>query len=402
MRTHPPPTVSFGGQQKPPGSALQTWFPRSVKDFIVSMNRKVMIAAVAALSSLALAACGSEGPSSSATGNGGSATSAPAQLSGTLAGSGATSQAAAQTAWIAKYATIQPNVKVSYGGGGSGQGQSDFKSGAVSFAGSDAVLTDADMKAGNFGQCTSSSNALNLPVYISPIAIVFHLDGVTDLNLDAPTTAKIFSGKITTWNDPAIKALNPSANLPSSPISVVHRADKSGTTENFTDTLHVTAPDIWTEAGSQTWPTAFAGESANGTSGVVTAVKNGAGTIGYADESQAKDLSIAKFGTSGNFVGPTAEAAAQVVEASPQMPNRPAKDVSLQLDRKASGYPFVLVSYLLACEEYKDSNTAALVKSYLGYVSSSEGQQVAQQNAGSAPLPSALATKVKDAIDSIK
>lgn len=367
----------------------------------MSMNRKVMIAAVAALSSLALAACGSEGPSSSSTAAG-SGSSAQAQLTGTLAGSGATSQSAAQTAWMAKFATVQPNLKVSYGGGGSGQGQSDFKSGAVAFAGSDAVLVDADMKAGNFGQCTSSSNALNLPVYISPIAIVFHIDGVTDLNLDAETTAKIFAGKITTWNDPAIKALNTSANLPSTAISVVHRSDKSGTTENFTDTLHATAPDVWTQAGSQTWPSDYAGESANGTSGVVTSVQNGTGTIGYADESQAKSLSTAKFGSAGNFVGPTADAAAKIVDVAQTLPNRPAKDVSLNLDRTASGYPFVLVSYLLACEEYKDSNTAAMAKAYLGYVTSTEGQQVAQQNAGSAPLPSALATKVQASIASIK
>ncbi|MFT8395821.1 phosphate ABC transporter substrate-binding protein PstS [Propionibacterium sp.] len=364
------------------------------------MNRKVIIAAVAALSSLALAACGSEGPSNSAPA--GSGSSAQAQLTGTLAGSGATSQAAAQTAWMAKFATVQPNMKVSYGGGGSGQGQSDFKSGADAFAGSDAVLTDADMKAGSFGNCTSSSNALNLPVYISPIAIVFHVDGVTDLDLDAATTAKIFAGQITTWNDPAIKALNQSANLPSTSITVVHRSDKSGTTENFTDTLHATAPDVWTEAGSQTWPTSFAGESANGTSGIVTSVKNGNGTIGYADESQVQGLSTAKFGTSGNFVGPTAEAAAQIVEASATMPNRPEHDVSLQLDRTAAGYPFVLVSYLITCEQYKDSNMAAMVKAYVGYVASSEGQQVAQQNAGSAPLPSSLATKVQASVNSIK
>ncbi len=388
------------GSRSPQGSALQTRFPRNVKDFIVPMNRKVMIAAVAALSSLALAACGSEGPSSSTAAGTGASTQA--QLTGTLAGSGATSQSAAQTAWMAKFATVQPNMKVSYGGGGSGQGQSDFKSGAVAFAGSDAVLTDDDMKAGNFGQCTSTSNALNLPVYISPIAIVFHVDGVTDLNLDAATTAKIFSGQITTWDDPAIKALNTSANLPSTPISVVHRADKSGTTENFTDTLHVTAPDVWTQAGSQSWPANYAGESANGTSGVVSSVQNGTGTIGYADESQAKDLSTAKFGTAGNFVGPTADAAVKVVDASQTLPNRPASDLSLSLDRKASGYPFVLVSYLLACEQYKDSNTAAMAKAYLGYVASTEGQQVAQQNAGSAPLPSSLATKVQASITSIK
>ena len=132
------------------------------------------------------------------------------------------------------------------------------------------------------------------------------------------------------------------------------------------------------------------------------AVQNGTGTIGYADESQAKSLSTAKFGSAGSFVGPTVDAAVKIVDASQPLPNRPANDLSLSLDRNASGYPFVLVSYLVACEQYKDSNTADMTKAYLGYVASTEGQQVAQQNAGSRPPPTSLASKVQPSLPSFK
>ena len=113
------------------------------------------------------------------------------------------------------------------------------------FAGSDARLKDDEL-ASTFAGCAAGTKAIDLPVYISPIAIVYNVDGVDDLNLDAATIAGIFSGTITTWNDPAIAALNPDATLPSAPITVVHRSDDSGTTKNFTDYLAQNAPTVWT------------------------------------------------------------------------------------------------------------------------------------------------------------
>ena len=359
----------------------------------VSLKSKILVATLAA-GMLGLSACSSEGPSSAASSSG--------SLSGEIVGSGATSQESAQTTWRSAFTKKQPGIKVSYNGGGSGKGASDFTSGAVAFAGSDDALSLDTMKAGAFAGCASTSNALNLPIYVSPIAMVFNVDGVKNLNLDATTAASIFSGKITTWNDPAIAALNSGASLPATPITVVHRSDKSGTTENFTDTLAQNAPSVWTQKASQTWPTSYTGESAEGTSGVVAAVKNGTGTIGYADMSQASGLSVASFGKDGNYVQPTADEAAKVVSASPARTGGPSNDQAIALDRTQAGYPFVLVSYAVVCEQYKDSSTANLVKSYLSYVVSSEGQADAQKSAGSAPLASALSTKVQGSIDSIK
>ncbi len=164
--------------------------------------------------------------------------------------------------------------------------------GAVDFAGSDAALKDEEL-AGAEKRCGGADNLIELPAYVSPIAVIYNLDGVDNLQLSPATVAGIFLGKITKWNDAAIAADNPDATLPDTAIVPVHRSDESGTTENFTDYLNKTAGDVWTAEASGEWPTK-GGEAADGTSGVVAAVKNGTGTIGYADASQAGELGKAR------------------------------------------------------------------------------------------------------------
>jgi len=163
------------------------------------------------------------------------------------------------------------------------------------------------------------------------------------------------------------------------------------------------APAVWDQNGSGDWPASHTGgEAAKGTSGVVAAVKNGNGTIGYADKSATAGMKIAKLGENGAYAGPTAAEAQKVLDASKQVFGRAANDQALNLDRKAAGYPYILVSYAIVCEDYKDDATANLVKGYIGYIASDQGQRDAQATAGNAPLPSALSAKVKTAIDSIK
>ena len=129
--------------------------------------------------------------------------------------------------------------------------------------------------------------------------------------------AAIFDGKITKWNDPKIAADNPDADLPAETITPVHRADDSGTTDNFTDYLSQAGEGAWPHEPDGLWPTK-GGEAASGTSGLVAAVKNGTGTIGYADASQAGDLGIASVKVGDEYVAPTPEAAAKVLEVSPR------------------------------------------------------------------------------------
>ncbi|MCC2594635.1 phosphate ABC transporter substrate-binding protein PstS [Tessaracoccus sp. OS52] len=325
---------------------------------------------------------------------------APSDLSGSLNGIGSSAMNVAQTNWIAEFQTANPGVTVLYSPDGSGAGRDAFTGGGADFAGSDRAFKADENVAGAFANCTPESIAYDLPVYISPIAVIFNVEGVEELNLTPAVLAGIFAGDITNWNAPEIAELNEGAELPDLAITPVHRSDDSGTTENFTDYLNKAAGDVWTNEADGEWPIQ-GGEAAKGTSGVVAAVTNGVGAIGYADASQAEGLSIAKVGKDGEFFGPTAEDAAAAVEASPVEEGREEHDLALELDRNAGGYPIVLVAYALACADYADDEQGALVKEYLGYIASPEGQEVAAAGAGSAPLSDALSEKVLAAIDAI-
>ncbi|MGO2660580.1 phosphate ABC transporter substrate-binding protein PstS [Mycetocola reblochoni] len=355
-------------------------------------------AAVAAIAALALTSC-----AANESGSGTSTDSASSSgATGTLVGIGASSQGSAQESWIAGFQTANPDATINYDPQGSGAGRESFISGAAAFAGSDSALSDDEL-AGTFGSCAPDTTAIDLPVYISPIAVIFNIEGVDELNLDSETLANIFNGSITSWDDEAIAALNPDATLPSTSITAVHRSDDSGTTKNFADYLNSTAPDAWGEEPSDTFPFS-GGEGAQGTSGVVDAVTNGTGTIGYADASRAGDLGVAKIKVGDEFVGYTAEAAAAVVEGSPLVEGREDNDIAIKLDRQTtdpSHYPLVLVSYAIACQEYADADQGALAKAYLGYIASDEGQKVSAESAGSAPLSADLSAKVLAAIETI-
>ncbi|CAN5128197.1 phosphate ABC transporter substrate-binding protein PstS [soil metagenome] len=327
----------------------------------------------------------------------------PSDLSGTLDGAGASSQGSAQEAWIAAFQTANPDVTINYDPSGSGAGRAAFIDGGVSFAGTESSLKDEEI-AGGFAGCAVPSEYIEVPVYISPIAVIYNVDGVDQLNLDAATIAGIFKGTITTWNDPAIAALNKDAKLPSAPITAVHRSDDSGTTKNFADYLNKVAPEVWDAAPADPFPYQV-GEAAQGTSGVVDAVTNGTNTIGYADASKAGDLGVALIKVGDEFVEYSPEGAAAVVEGSPLIEGRPDTDLAYALDRKTtdpSHYPLVLVSYALACQEYEDAATGELVKAYLSYISGEDGQAEAAASAGAAPLSAALSEKVAAALEVIK
>lgn len=364
---------------------------------ITTTSASLALLAAAALTVTGCAA--NEGPATTAEGT---SQVAASDLTGTLIGKGASSQSVAQQTWIAGFQTANPGVTINYSPDGSGAGREGFREGAVAFAGSDRAFDSEEMAAGGFGSCAADSSAYNLPVYISPIALIFNVDGVEELNLTPDTVAKIFSGKITTWNDPAIAATNEGADLPEAAITAVHRSDDSGTTENFTDYLAEMAADVWTEEPDGEWPTAFGGEAAKGTSGVVDAVAKGKNTIGYADASQAGDLGVVAVKSGDGFTGPTAEAVATLVDASPKVSGRADHDWALELDRTAAGaYPIALVSYVIVCETYADAAEAELVKAYVGYLVSAEGQQAASVTAGNAPLSSTMSANAQAALDAV-
>ena len=367
----------------------------------MKISRIARIGAIGAVAALALAGCAAN------EGGTGGSTDAPASssaLSGSLVGSGSSAQQVAIQSWTAEFQKTHPDAVVEYDPAGSGAGRESFQQGAVSFAGSDRAFKTDEIKAGGFGACVDGSDIVEIPAYVSPIAIVFTLDGIDSLDLNSSTVAGIFAGKITKWNDPAIAATNEGVDLPDLAISPVHRSDKSGTTANFTDYLAQTAADVWTYGSVEEWPLQ-AGEAAQGTSGVVNAIKAGNGTIGYADHSQTADLSAVSVQVGSDWVEPSADGAATALDASKIEEGRSATDLAFALDRtttEAGAYPVVLVSYLIGCAEYQDADQAALVKGFFSTAISEAGQQAAAKNAGSAPISSDLAAQAQAAVDAIK
>ena len=354
----------------------------------------------AAILVVGIAACGS----SDETGTSGGAPSS--EVSGEIAGAGSTAQQAAQEAWLAEFENSNSGVTISYDAVGSGGGREQFIAGGVSDAGSDAALSPEEDELSKAEKRCAPGQLIEVPNYISPIAIIYNLPGVEELQLDPETLAKIFNQEITTWNDKAIAADNPGVELPDTRITPVNRSDESGTTENFTDYLSKVDPKGWPYEVSGDWPIK-GGEAASGTSGVVEAVAAGEGAIGYADASQAGELGIAKVKVGEEYAEPTPEAAAKVLEESSiDKELSPGKyTLAYKLDRKTESegtYPIVLTSYLIACTKYDSADEAAAVKAYLEYVVSPEGQELAAEQAGSAPLSSALTAKVTPAIEAIE
>lgn len=362
------------------------------------------VLALLAVGTLALTACGNDGvdqtTSAVATTPAAASTAAPDAAAGgagakTISGAGSSAQSAAMKAWAAGF----KDATVNYDPVGSSGGREQFiAGGAISFAGSDSAMKDDELAK---GALTCGSDVLDIPLYVSPIAVIYHLEGVKDLQLSPSTVAKIFSQKITKWNDALIKADNPGVDLPSTAITPVNRSDGSGTTNNFTDYLSKAAAADWAYPVSSDFPVK-GGEAATGTSGVVAAVGEADGGIGYADESQAGELSVAKIKVGASYVAPTAELAAQVVGASPIKAGRKANDLALDINRVGTtGYPIVLVTYSVVCSTYKDAAVGTTVKNFLTYVASDAGQQAAASAAGSAPLSGDLKTKVDTAIASL-
>ncbi|WP_017556239.1 phosphate ABC transporter substrate-binding protein PstS [Nocardiopsis baichengensis] len=357
---------------------------------------------IALAGTMALAACGSDqavDPEENGAVSGASAECVDG--GGTLSGAGASSQENAMATWKAGYEGACSGTTVQYDSVGSGAGRSQFIDGAVSFAGSDAALDETETEQA-VERC-NGAEVVNLPAYISPIAVVFNLEGVDSVNLSPDTIAGIFNQDITTWNDDAIAEDNPDVELPDTDIVPVNRSDESGTTENFVAYLSEAAGDTWTHDISGDWPIEPV-EAAQGSSGVVSAVEGGQGTIGYVDASHVGELGTAAVGVGDDFVEYTPESAAAIVEASPQRESNSDNDHAIELDYTTddtSAYPIVLVSYEVACMVYPEQSEADLVKSYLSYVVSEEGQEAVAEEAGSAPLTEGTRESLQETIDAI-
>ena len=375
------------------------------------MQKNILVRSIAALSGIVMlasvAACGDNTAATTDNSSSSDSTSKSTPVSGNFSGAGASSQQAAVEAWIAGFQGTNPEAKIAYNPSGSGAGVQTFLTGATAWAGSDKALADDEVEQSK-SVCTEGT-AFVVPVYISPIAVVFNLKGVSDagkhINMDAATIAKIFDGKITKWNDPAIADQNKDLKLPDTAITVVHRSDKSGTTQNFVSYFKDVTPDNWTYDLSENWPNEV-GQGAKGTSGVISTVKQADGTIGYADFSQVGDLGTVAVKVGDKYNEISAEAGSKVIGDSKQDDtvkgdNRIVIKINHATEAEGS-YPIVLVSYDIVCPAYKDTKQAEFAKAWLTYVTSDEGQKAAQDAAGTAPLPSSLKSEITKSIEAIK
>jgi phosphate transport system substrate-binding protein len=388
----------------------------------VKITRRAGLVALLASGALLLAACGSDnntstttsaaagvsaaGESAAASGSaasGGGTTFEGAGFScatGELRSSGSTAQGKVMEQWIADFnAKCGANLNA-YGGGGSGKGIQDFIANQVDFAGSDSAL-NADQASQAQSQRCANNPALNLPMVTGPIALAFNVAGVDSLILTPEVVAGIFSGSITTWNDPAIAAINPGVTLPSTGIQAVHRAEDSGTTENFTKYLAAAAPSAWTIPPAKAWA-APGGVAAQGSDGVSKQVKSTDGSIGYVEWGFAIDdgLNVAQIDNGSGPVELTAESAGKAVEAAQVVGT--GKDLALKLDyatKEAGAYPLILVTYEIVCSAGNAGEVGPLLKSFLGYTST-DGQSTLAE-LGAAPLPPTIQEQVVASVSSI-
>ncbi|MBO0731741.1 MAG: extracellular solute-binding protein, partial [Acidimicrobiaceae bacterium] len=216
------------------------------------------------------------------------------------------------------------------------------------------------------------------------------------LKLDATTIASIFAGKINKWNAPAIKALNPGANLPSSSIATVHRSDSSGTSGAFTEYLSKTAPSVWTFGSNKTWP-GPGGTGAKGSDGVTATVSQTSGAIGYAEVSYAvgANLPVVQVkNASGAFTSPKVASAVAATLAGVTI--GPAGALTINYDTmNPAAYPIATPTYVVALK----SGGSPLVKDFILYAVT-QGQSSADQ-LFYAPLPQNLVSFAEQAINSM-
>lgn len=324
-----------------------------------------------------------------------------------LRADGSTTQQSAIEQFGYAYSRACPGQSLDYNANGSGPGVDDFLANQVDFAGSDVTL---DTAKGQPERATErcDSPAWHLPLVFSPMAVSYHISGVNTLSLDGPTTAKIFSGQIGTWDNPAIKALNAGVPLPSLPIHVVYRSDKSGVTANFQRYLEAASDGAWFGGAGETF-NGGVGEGAVGNNGTSAVLASTDGALTYSEWSFAvgKQLPIAQIvGAAGPApVSISADSVGKTIAGTKFLPGAGERN-DLMLDPSSiyrpaepGGYPIVSATYQIVCSKYPDAATGTAVKAFL-QAALGPGQDGLDQY-GSIPLPAAFKEKVLAAVNAI-
>jgi phosphate transport system substrate-binding protein len=351
-----------------------------------------------------LTACGSDNNRAAST------TAIPGVFAGTvpcggksaLTAEGSTAEQNAIASFNQVWRQSCPGKNVSYNPTGSGAGRAQFVAGHVDFAGSDSPLT-SDQLAPAAERC-NGSQAWDLPLVFGPIALVYNLPGVQTLVVNSDVLAKIFSGVVTTWNDPILAALNPGASLPGMKITPIYRKDSSGTTDNLQRYLTADAPQSWTKGVGTEFQGGF-GEGVLKSAGVVQAVHTTPGAIGYVEKGFADQagLPFAQIDTGNGGVPLNDDTARSGVNLANFVTS--GNDLVLDLNamygsQDPSAYPLVMATYEIVCSAGYDPDTAAAVKSFLT-VAANNGQ-TGLSSAGYVSLPDKVKGRLVSAINAMQ
>jgi len=358
-----------------------------------------------AITGMTLTACGSDnnsGSSSTTGASGSSSSSADCGGKNQLTAEGSTAQQNAIAVFNQVWGQKCPGKNLSYNPTGSGAGVTQFIANNVDFAGSDSPLSkdQPDQAAKRCG----GNPAWNLPLVFGPVALAYNVQGADKLTVNGEVLAKIFSGGITNWNDPAIAALNSGVTLPDEKITPIYRSDSSGTTDNFQKYLTAAAPDAWTKGAGKEFQ-GGAGEGAQKSAGVVQAVQATPGSIGYVEKGFAAQagLPMAQIDTGSGPVALTDDTARKAIDSAKFAGE--GKDLVLDLNsiyatKEAGAYPLVLATYSIVCSKGYPADTAAAVKSFLT-VAANNGQD-GLPAAGYVPLPDAFKQRLLASVSAIQ
>lgn len=366
----------------------------------MTIRRHTAALGLLAVGTLVLSACGSD-----PTPSGGQAAPTPGVVCGgkeQLTAEGSSAQANAFAQFSSAFLAQCPDNNIDYNPTGSGSGVEQFTAAQVDIGGTDSPLEDEEVQPA--AQRCNGNPALHLPLVFGPVAIAYNVEGVQDLVLTPEVTAKIFNGRIKTWNDPAIAEINPGKDLPSSTINVFSRSDESGTTDNFQKYLGAAAPQAWTQGDGKSF-NGGVGEGKAKSQGLSNAVENTPNSITYVEASFAQDAGIpmAKLDSGNGPVALNNETVGQAIEQAKILPGKP-NDLVIDMDalyasKDAGAYPLILVTYELVCSKGYDAETAKAVKAFLK-VAAGGGQDRLSQ-VGYVPLPPKFRTKVNTAINAM-
>ena len=317
-----------------------------------------------------------------------------------LSGSGSTFVQPLYERWVAEYQKTHPDLKIDYGGGGSGQGIKDITAKVVDFAGTDAPMSAAELTAAG-----GADGIVEFPTCAGGVVPAYNVPNISSIQFDGPVLADIFMGKVATWNDPELTALNPSVNLPNLPITPAYRSDGSGTTFVFTSYLAGESPDFKKAVGASKqvqWPV---GQGGKGTPGVAAIVGSTAGAIGYVEQNYADENKI-QYGAvknkAGNFIKATTDAVsiAGVDAAKTLTGDRLTTNLWSQTGAKV--YPISAFTYIIIYKDLHNVKSQQQAQALVDFLwwGLHDGQKL-NASLDYAPLDPAVADKVNAVIKTL-